>query len=445
MSLVVARCVGATIVIVGDTHLTDPTKTGPRSLLQGVVKTRMLTDELAISFAGSIRWVEIAFRALDNLLPVTVDRVTETLVQVHRDSSGLAEFIVASANPVELIEIKSGEAIAKSASWLGSEPGFERFQGYATGAVKAPLGRANTFSWQIQRLPEESSGSQPDQASTSRFGLLAESMRQVIEDADCPDVGGFVVPVALHKARFEFMDYAAIVTHPLRLDLMPKSFVVPFGTAQEGGHAINLMSDLQSSTKGVSLYALQGRCGAAFVPQDGLLRPVVLRNKSPIEFEEALAAELGLDMGTFYGHPREYCARAMKRLHEGDLAGALIEAERAIARSDKDASGFDCRGIVRAALGQLSGATEDFNRALSIDPANHRTWANRGLARGRMGDFKGAMEDLDQAFSVKPTYAFAYRMRATVWRALGEIHHAHQDEAEADRLDGAASRPRTDS
>ena len=39
-------------------------------------------------------------------------------------------------------------------------------------------------------------------------------------------------------------------------------------------------------------------------------------------------------MASLYGQPAEYCARAMRRLHDGDLHGALEEAGRAIARDE---------------------------------------------------------------------------------------------------------------
>lgn len=430
------------VYVVSDTFLTNPRREGPRSLLQGVIKTRVMTDELAISFAGLITWIETGFHELDRQSPLTADIARDVLLRVHRDSAGEAEFVLATASPPGLIQIKDGAAVATSATWLGSAAAFERFQGYATGAIRPPLGRPNTFAFDIQRVPERADGQPPDEAAVQAYKTLTTSMRLVIEDAACPDVGGFVVPVGLHKGRFTFMDYAAVVTHPLRFDLMPKSFVVPFGTAEEGGHAVNLMSDLTSSTNGLALYALQGRCGAAFVPRDGLLRPTIIRDKSPIEFEESLAGQLGLNMATFYGQPAEYCARAMKRLHEGDLQGALMEAERAIARSDKDGSGFDCRAIVLAALGRLPEAIEDFNRTLEMKPDNFRAWANRGLARGRSGDFKGAIEDFDHAIIVDPDYVFAYRMRALGWRALGDESQAGRDEAMADRLDrGNIDRP----
>ena len=435
MSLVVARCLGSMVYIVSDTFLTDARREDPRSLLQGVIKTRVMTDELAISFAGLIVWIEDAFRELDRQSPLTAESVLDTLLRVHRGSAGEAEFVLATASPPGLIQIKDGAATATSAAWLGSHPAFQRFQGYATGALPAPPGLPNSFAFDIQRVPERADRQPLDEGSVQAFNTMVRAMRLVIEDAECPGVGGFVVPVGLHKGRFTFMDYAAVVTHPLRFDLLPTSFVVPFGSAEEGGHAINLMSDLASSANGLALFALQGRCGAAFVPNDGLLRPTIFRDKSPIEFEEALAAQLGLKMASFYGQPAEYCARAMRRLHDGDRQGALEEAGRAVARSDKDPAGFDCRGIVLAALGRLPEAIEDFDRTLEMKADNFRAWANRGLARGRNGDLKGAMADFDHAITLNPTYAFAYRMRALGWRALGDVVKARRDAETADSLD----------
>jgi hypothetical protein len=99
------------------------------------------------------------------------------------------------------------------------------------------------------------------------------------------------------------MDYATVLTHPIRFDQMPEKFVVPFGTAEEGGYAFTLMSERTSSTRGLGVYALQGRYGVAFIPRAGALRPVALREVSPLEFEEAAATTLGMNLGSTISSP----------------------------------------------------------------------------------------------------------------------------------------------
>jgi tetratricopeptide (TPR) repeat protein len=231
-----------------------------------------------------------------------------------------------------------------------------------------------------------------------------------------------------------YLDYASVVTHPLRFDLLQEPTAVPFGTAAEGGHAINLMSDQRSSVHGLALYVLQARAGAAFKQSDGLLRPTLIRDATPIAFEEKLASEVDIVGGTFYGDPAEYCDRAMGHLQAGALDQALADAERAIARTDKLSTGFTCRGIVLAALGRLEDAVADFNRALELNADDSRSLAHRGATHAQLDDLVSALRDLDRSIGLNPNDGFAFRARARVRRVAGLARLADQDEAEAQRI-----------
>ena len=127
MSLIVARQAGPHIVRVGDTHLTDPLGSERASALQGIIKIRILSDTLCVSFAGSLYWAEVGFAELENLGAVTIEAVTDILVKVHQDSSRSADFLVATTMPsLELLQVKDGQVRPVSVSWLVLQRDFTR-------------------------------------------------------------------------------------------------------------------------------------------------------------------------------------------------------------------------------------------------------------------------------------------------------------------------------
>ncbi len=280
MTLVVAQLLGEHLAIVGDTHVTDPQAGGrprllegvvksPRTwrgrmvtaggrprLLEGVVKSRILADRFCVSFAGSLFWAEEGFRALDSAGcdGMEVTAVADVLLPIHARS--LAEgrpvdFLIAGSAPPALIEIKDGTSRRTVVSWLGSATAFRRYQGYATGALVPPPRPPDTAAFGMIRVPEWRVGEPHPE-----YGHLLAAMQLVVEDAAEPEVGGLLVPVGRHNGRFEYLDYASVLTHPIRFDLMPARFAVPFGTAEQGGFAFCLMSDQVSSTRGLAVYFL---------------------------------------------------------------------------------------------------------------------------------------------------------------------------------------------
>jgi hypothetical protein len=308
-------------------------------------------------------------------------------------------------------------------SWLGSAPAFDRFQGFTTAAVAPTARPANTAFIGFYRLPEGAPGE-----VNPLYGQLFSALHVVIEDDTVPEVGGFVVPVGLHHGRFEYMDYATVLTHPIQFDLMPSEFAIPFGTAAQGGYAFNLMNSQTSGVAGLAVYALQGRYGVAFTPREGFLRPVPFRDVSPLEFEEAVASQLGLDIRSSYTYPEEHCARAMRLMNEQDLDSALREANNAVARGPKSAEGYRCRAIVYANRGDFELALSDFTTVLGFEPGSPGSWDNHGLVLARLGRLREALSSFSEAVRIAPTYARGYQHRAMTARALGQLDQAIADE-----------------
>ncbi len=422
MSLAVARQINGIITILSDTHLTNPVRKPRQRLVQGVIKSRILNDSLCVSFAGIKHWAKVGLSAVEKQPLAAADEVAATLLRIHEQSSQSTDFLIAAADPQpRLIEITNGQAKTVVTSWLGSA--FSHFQGYATGALTPPDIPLNTFEIQALQTPEGPRGeTDPD------YEKRMTALRYVIEDSSVPEVGGFAVPVGLHQGRFQYMEYTMVLTHPIRFDLMPQEFVVPFGTAAEGGYGFNLMPDPTSGSNGLAVYFLQGRYGVAFTPKGGLLRPIGFRNVSPLEFEEEISGKLGLHVLSMFTKPEEHCSCAMSFLDSNDWDRALAEADRAVARGDKIAASWRCRGAVHGRRGELDSAVADFSQAISLEPGHAPTWYNRGIALRELGRFQKAFDDFSRAIDIAPEYARAYQYRAMAARNLGDLDRAVADE-----------------
>lgn len=423
MSLVVARRWGSMIVLASDTHATDDHGAGNR-FLEGIVKIRILNEDICIAFAGRLFWAEKALSEIDALPNLSHDAVVSVLERVHNESGSLVDFIVAVGRVTpRLIEIKEGGSREVIAAWVGSQPAFAKFQSLAAEPCPLEPGPINTAKFEMFRLPEG------HDARNGEYSSIIQRMRAVIDDPDYPEVGGFVVPVALHKGRFEFMDYATVLTNPIRFDLMPSEFVVTFGTAEEGGYAFNLMGG-KPSTAVLAIYALQGRCGAAFVLDAGLLRPIPFSNVSPADFEEKVEARTGHRVGCTFTTPHHFISRASRHLENGNTLDALVEAEKSVTRSNRrEPEPFRCRGIVNATLGHFDAALADFSIALDLDPTHAPTWDNRGLTHARLGCLTEAIADFTRAIESDPNYVRGYRHRAMAARELNDEAQALADEA----------------
>lgn len=429
MSLVVARLEGAHLFIISDTHLTDPRGSSHVCLLEGVIKTTVVTDTLSVSFSGSLYWAEVGLGEIDRLKGVSTDLeladIVGCLLRIHRQCSSMTDFLIGQARPIPtLIEIKNGGARSVTTAWIGSAPAFERFQGSMMGALQPFPSPANAISFEAFQVPEP----EPDQVSETYFQLL-KAMQFVIDDESVPEVGGFVVPVGLHQGRLEYMNYATVLTHPIRFDQMPETFTVPFGTAEQGGYAFNLMSERTSSTRGLGAYVLQGRYGVVFTPKSGVLKPSPIRDMSPLEFEETATHQFGVSLGCMYTQPKEHCERALIYANNDDLDAALDEANKAVTRSFKIPAGFRCRGIVHAKRSEMAEALKDFSEAILLEPKHAATLDNRGLVLAQMGCFQDAYADFSRAIQLDGTYVRAFRHRAMAARELGRLEEALADEA----------------
>lgn len=86
-----------------------------------------------------------------------------------------------------------------------------------------------------------------------------------------------------------------------------------------------------------------------------------------------------------------------------ELARALEDCERALAREPENASFLDSRGWGRLRLRRYAEAVADFDRSLKIEPGRAWPLYGRGIARLRQADVAGAQADLEAARRARPT------------------------------------------
>ena len=117
----------------------------------------------------------------------------------------------------------------------------------------------------------------------------------------------------------------------------------------------------------------------------GNLRLAVDPSQALSDFDKVI--ELKPDAGPAYNQ------RAILRLANNDLAGALKDLDAAIAHNLKDDSVYDLRGQLRWQAGDLNGALSDLDEALKLNPNNPRLYSNRGGLLFNSKEFDRALVD----------------------------------------------------
>jgi tetratricopeptide (TPR) repeat protein len=122
-----------------------------------------------------------------------------------------------------------------------------------------------------------------------------------------------------------------------------------------------------------------------------------------------------------------YADRALVRFHQGDLEGAIVDCDRALAIDPGLAEAFNNRGAARSALGDLDGALTDFERAIKINPQFAMAYNNRGNIYDKQGDLTAALADFDQAIILDSRRPEVYCNRGNARRSKGDLIGALAD------------------
>ena len=126
--------------------------------------------------------------------------------------------------------------------------------------------------------------------------------------------------------------------------------------------------------------------------------------------------------------------------YDWDWAGALREADQAIALDPHNTNGYIAKALVLHSLGRLTESDSELSHAASLDPLNPGVYFNRGWALFWAGRLPEAEESLRRALQISPTYEVAhfYLGHVLLLRgdAAGALTQMQQEPDQESRLAG---------
>lgn len=366
MSLIVARIQNARIYIVGDTRLTAPNgqvykkgqHLGPE---ENVIKTIILNSHHAISFAGNELIAESAIKSIGE--DSTPGEIIEVLTKSHVESGQLSEYILSMMidNEPHIIEIKNGRTGRVQNAWIGSQNGFNEFQGAMLGHKSTPF-RQNFVSI-------------TDAVAGELMEKMSEAIDAVILDEGIPEVAGFKIKVYFNGERFVYDGYLNTYFAPQQLDFtIPQaqtSFGIPIthGSAEQGGYTINFFNS-RLNYNYVGLHVKQGSFGILYSRENnGLLRPRLLENMDEIDFMDYVKPYQISPTGATQDAVQKFGVAAKKLFDLRNYRQASDLYTRGLEHLSGKEKGqfFYNRAICMVRLNRIPDAAADFNEAIKLD------------------------------------------------------------------------------
>lgn len=133
----------------------------------------------------------------------------------------------------------------------------------------------------------------------------------------------------------------------------------------------------------------------------------------------------------------ELNARALAKLKEGNLGGAVDDFTAAIAQKP-DAGYYASRGDVELTQGNYDGAISDFGEVVKAWPIQIKGYVLRGRVYLLKGDMDSAMKDFSRAIELQPRNAMLRLYRGLVWDCMNNQQGAVEDFSKAVELAGSA-------
>lgn len=280
MTLVVARKINDALAIVCDTKITNELVLFP-SLLDGALKTIVVSTSLCVSFAGS---VDIANKALEHIIAGSVhgrDNVIAHLLKCQRQNRSACDFLVACHEPpVTLDKIIDGRCESDlPVAWIGDHDAFESFQKHRY---------ANPFS----QLVEQHSAM--DEMSIASH--MGDALTAVIADESVPTVDHFPITVRSGTSANPGFRYNAHAFgagfHPVENTTEPTSILRTVGVAGGSFH-YSILTPIERGIGAIAVHIVEPRLGILLYPKIRW-EPMIWRNVSTIGLINLVAEEFGL-------------------------------------------------------------------------------------------------------------------------------------------------------
>ena len=124
---------------------------------------------------------------------------------------------------------------------------------------------------------------------------------------------------------------------------------------------------------------------------------------------------------------KKYVKQGIELFSKGDIAGAIMEYERALMMDPKLADAYLNRGKAKRAGGDLDGALTDFDRAIKLNPNDAEAYFKRGRAFLIEGNAKFAIADFDKSISLDDRNPLVYAERGFAHQTQGQQGEARKD------------------
>ncbi len=106
--------------------------------------------------------------------------------------------------------------------------------------------------------------------------------------------------------------------------------------------------------------------------------------------------------------------QGIKLAEQGDLPGAILQLESAIAADPDNADALANLGLAFYLQRKFEQAIPPLEKAVEIDPDNCTAHYNLGSSRENRRNLVGAIEDYTRAIECDPDYALAYQGRGFI-------------------------------
>ncbi|MFL6171341.1 MAG: hypothetical protein ACJ716_00475 [Marmoricola sp.] len=261
--------------------MTDPSRIGPASYKDGILKLLVFDPSIALAFSGAIDAALEGARVAHNAHSAgkPVDEIV-ALLAAHSGQHDCS-FIVAASSPPLLFEIKDGRARVCSAAWLGDHRALEVYQ---AAFASAPDHSSALPAEQLERSGMTIESLRVASAHTHAFGAALK--------AGLPGVGLLSIDALPSKAGFEY-GTSMQVYYPRQTIPANTSAALRFGTATHGGFIVSTMGAKDGPA--AAIYFPHGKFGILSSPLT-LQGNVTIHAATQAQFVERIAVTYGLSM-----------------------------------------------------------------------------------------------------------------------------------------------------